>query len=302
MTLDGIPVELVVAPPAAFGTALVRATGSAEYVAALGPLPDAPDEEGVYAALGLAVRCRRSCASGALERRAARARRARARSAATCTATRPGRTARRPCSRWATRGPRARLRVPRDLRPHAERRASSPGLDADALRRQAEEIAAANERARAVPGAARHRVRHPRRRLARPARTTCSPSSSGCSSRCIAGQRAPRRELTARVIEAMRHPAVRCLSHPTGRLIGHRPENALDLERTIEVALETGVALEVNGLAEPARPERRARPRRRSRPACAIVCSTDAHSTAGLGYMPLSVHTARRGGATCAMC
>ena len=46
----------------------------------------------------------------------------------------------------------------------------------------------------------------------------------------------------------MRHPAVRCLSHPTGRLIGHRPENALDLERTIEVALETGVALEVNGL------------------------------------------------------
>ena len=46
----------------------------------------------------------------------------------------------------------------------------------------------------------------------------------------------------------LRHPAVRCLSHPTGRLIGHRPENALDLERTIEVALETGVALEVNGL------------------------------------------------------
>jgi DNA polymerase (family 10) len=28
-----------------------------------------------------------------------------------------------------------------------------------------------------------------------------------------------------------------------------------------------------------------------------IVCSTDAHSMAGLGNMPLSVHTARRGGA-----
>jgi DNA polymerase (family 10) len=27
----------------------------------------------------------------------------------------------------------------------------------------------------------------------------------------------------------------------------------------------------------------------------AIVCSTDAHSVAGLGNMPLSVHTARRG-------
>ena len=29
-----------------------------------------------------------------------------------------------------------------------------------------------------------------------------------------------------------------------------------------------------------------------------VVCSTDAHSVRGLGGMPLSVHTARRGGAT----
>ena len=48
----------------------------------------------------------------------------------------------------------------------------------------------------------------------------------------------------------MRHPAVRCLSHPRGRILNHRPPNALDLERTIEVALETGVALETNGLPD----------------------------------------------------
>ena len=97
-----------------------------------------------------------------------------------------------------------------------------------------------------------------------------------------AGQRAPRRELTARVTEAMRHPAVRCLSHPTGRLIGHRPENALDLERTIEVALETGVALEVNGL--PSRLDLSGEHVRQALAAgVPIVCSTDAHSTAGLG-------------------
>ena len=111
-----------------------------------------------------------------------------------------------------------------------------------------------------------------------------------------AGQRAPRRELTTRVIEAMRHPAVRCLSHPTGRLIGHRPENALDLERVFEVAIESGVALEVNGL-----PDRLDLSGEHVREALAagvgIVCSTDAHSVAGLGNMPLSVHTARRGGA-----
>jgi DNA polymerase (family 10) len=92
----------------------------------------------------------------------------------------------------------------------------------------------------------------------------------------------------------MRHPAVRCLSHPTGRLIGHRPENALDLERTFEVALETGVALEVNGL--PDRLDLRGEHVRAALEAgVTIVCSTDAHSVGGLANMPLSVHTARRG-------
>jgi DNA polymerase (family 10) len=94
----------------------------------------------------------------------------------------------------------------------------------------------------------------------------------------------------------MQHPAVRCLSHPTGRLLGHRPENALDLEQTFETALRTGVALEVNGL--PARLDLSGRNVRLAREAgVTIVCSTDAHSVAGLDNMSLSVHTARRGGA-----
>jgi DNA polymerase (family X) len=38
VTVDGIPVELHVAPPESFGTAVVRATGSPEWVAALEPL------------------------------------------------------------------------------------------------------------------------------------------------------------------------------------------------------------------------------------------------------------------------
>ena len=109
-----------------------------------------------------------------------------------------------------------------------------------------------------------------------------------------AGQRTPRRELTARVTEAMRHPAVRCLSHPTGRLIGHRRENALDLEATITTALETGVALEVNGL--PNRLDLRSEHVRVAVEAgVAIVCSTDAHSVTALDNMALAVHTARRG-------
>ena len=42
LTIEGVPIELVATPPEAFGTALLRATGSAGYVAALGPLPDRP--------------------------------------------------------------------------------------------------------------------------------------------------------------------------------------------------------------------------------------------------------------------
>ena len=53
VTVEGVPVELVAAEPERFGTALVRATGSPAYVAALEPLPDAPDEAAVYRALGV---------------------------------------------------------------------------------------------------------------------------------------------------------------------------------------------------------------------------------------------------------
>ena len=53
VTIEGVPLEVVAAEPALFGTALVRATGSPAYVAALEPLPDAPDEQSVYDALAL---------------------------------------------------------------------------------------------------------------------------------------------------------------------------------------------------------------------------------------------------------
>jgi DNA polymerase (family 10) len=64
------------------------------------------------------------------------------------------------------------------------------------------------------------------------------------------GQRMPAPEMTRRVEEAMRNPHVRCLSHPTGRYINRRPENALDLERIFEISRAAEVALEVNGLPD----------------------------------------------------
>jgi DNA polymerase (family X) len=109
----------------------------------------------------------------------------------------------------------------------------------------------------------------------------------------------PREEMTKRVEEALRNPYVRCLSHPKGRYINRRPENALDLVRIFEVAIEESIALEVNGL-----PDRLdlsgEHVREALRAGVQIVCSTDAHSTRGLGNMELSVATARRGGAAAA--
>jgi DNA polymerase (family 10) len=114
-----------------------------------------------------------------------------------------------------------------------------------------------------------------------------------------AGQREGADRLTKKVTEAMRHPAVRCLSHPKGRIINHRPPNALVLERAIEVALEEGVAIETNGL--PDRLDLRDEEVRLVvESGVPIVCSTDAHSVRGLGNMLLSVETARRGWATAA--
>ena len=83
--------------------------------------------------------------------------------------------------------------------------------------------------------------------------------------------------MTRRVEEALRNPHVRCLSHPTGRYVNRRPENALDLDHIYEVALDQGVALEVNGL--PARLDLRGEHVRDAlRAGVRIVCSTDAHS------------------------
>ena len=124
-----------------------------------------------------------------------------------------------------------------------------PGLDADDIRRQGEEIAAANE------------VLAPFRIL-RGSECDILPDGSldlpddvlaeldWVQISLHAGQRWGREALTDRVVEAMRHPAASCLSHPKGRILNHRPENALDLDRVFEVALETGVALEVNGLPD----------------------------------------------------
>jgi DNA polymerase (family 10) len=295
VTVEGIPVELVVAPRARFGTELVRATGSAEYVAALGTLPAAPDEQGVYAALGLPyvppelreepfggeppalvevgdvlgdlhVHTTWSDGKATVLEMAEAARDLGYQYLAICDHTRNVRVV--------------------------------PGLDADDVRRQGEEIAAANERVAPL-------------RVLRG--TECDILADGSldlpddvlagldwvQASVHAGQRQSRDQLTKRTLAAVEHPAVRSISHPQGRIINHRPPNAVDLEAVYAACIETGTALETNGLpdridlsSELVRDAIRAGVR--------ITCSTDAHSVRGLQNMRLSVATARRGWCTAA--
>jgi DNA polymerase (family X) len=295
VTVEGVPVELVIADPRRFGTELLRATGTRAYVDALEPLPAAPDERGVYATLGIPwcppelreapfrgeppplveledVRGDLHCHTTWSDGRASvldMALAAKDRGyeyIAICDHTRSVRVV--------------------------------PGLDADDLPRQGEEIELANERL------APFRVLRGSEVDIRADGSLDLPDDvlhelDWVQLSLHAGQRERGDSLTRKVTEAMRHPAVSCLSHPRGRLINRRPPNALDLETVFAVALETGVALETNGLPDRldlSGPE----VQMAVEAGVPIVASTDAHSLRGLENMSLAVATARRGWATVA--
>ena len=295
VTVEGVPVELVAAEPERLGTALVRATGSPAYVEALEPLPDAPDEPAVYRALGLPF-----CPPELREEPfrgepPALVETADIRGDLHCHTTwSDGRASVEEMGRAA----RDRGYEYIAICDHTPAVGAVRGLTADDVRRQGEEIAAANERLapfRVLRGIECDIL--PDGRLDLPDDVLAELDWVQAS--VHGGQRMPRAEMTRRVEAALRNPHVSCLSHPTGRLITRRPESAVDLERVFEVALEEQVAVEVNGL--PARLDLSgAHVREALRAGVPIVCSTDSHRVAGLGNMELSVRTARRGWATAA--
>ena len=297
VTVDGVPVELHVPRAEEAGTALVEATGSHAFVAPLGELPAAATEEEVFAALGMPFvppELRERPWDGVPP--PALVELADVRGDLHCHTT------------WSD-GKASVLEMGRAARDvhgydyiaicdHTVAVRVVPGLDADAVRRQGEEIAAANEQLapfRVLRG------------------IECDILSDGTldlpddalaeldwvQASVHAGQRQSREQLTMRMVEAARHPSVRCISHPQGRILNHRPPNAVDLERLFEVCVETATAVETNGL-----PDRIDLSSELVRDAIAagvaIVCSTDTHSIAGFGNMRNCIGTARRAGATAA--
>jgi len=101
-------------------------------------------------------------------------------------------------------------------------------------------------------------------------------------------------EATDRLIRAVEHPHVDVLGHPTGRLINQRPGLEVDFERLAEAAAAAGTALEVN--SNPARLDCNGDAVRAAVEAgAAIAVNTDAHSPPELDNVRYGVHTARRG-------
>lgn len=99
---------------------------------------------------------------------------------------------------------------------------------------------------------------------------------------------------TERVIRAMDNPNFNILAHPTGRMIGQRSPHELDVERTMEAALDRGCFLELN-----AQPERLDLSDTHCKLAkdmgLKLVISTDSHATTSLDYMRYGIDQARRG-------
>ncbi len=60
------------------------------------------------------------------------------------------------------------------------------------------------------------------------------------------GFRQTKEQITARITSAMRNPHVAIVAHPTGRIIGERDAYEVDLEEVLQVAKETGTAIEIN--------------------------------------------------------
>ena len=104
-------------------------------------------------------------------------------------------------------------------------------------------------------------------------------------------------EMTARVIRAVRHPALTILGHPTGRLLLSREGYAIDVRAVIDAAAEAGVAIEIN-----ANPHRLDLDWREVRYAASrgvlIAVDPDAHSVKGIEHVVYGVNMARKAGLT----
>ncbi|NOZ68373.1 MAG: DNA polymerase/3'-5' exonuclease PolX [Deferribacteres bacterium] len=108
------------------------------------------------------------------------------------------------------------------------------------------------------------------------------------------GFRQSRRQLTGRLVSAMKNPCVTIIAHPTGRLIGERDAYDIDMEEVLKTAKETGTVLEIN--AHPLRLDLNDIHIKKAREmGICMAVNTDAHTDFQFDFMHYGVRMARRG-------
>ncbi len=105
----------------------------------------------------------------------------------------------------------------------------------------------------------------------------------------------PREQVTARLLNAIRNPHVDIIAHPTGRLLPDRAGADLDWSAVFAALAEHGTALEIN--ASPMRLDADdAHTRHAAGLGIPITINTDAHAPRGMDEMIYGVSVARRAG------
>ena len=107
------------------------------------------------------------------------------------------------------------------------------------------------------------------------------------------GRRQPRRQLTDRVLTAIRSPHVDVIAHPAGRMIQTRDDLDLDWDVIYAEAARTGTVLEMNG-SDHRLDLSDERARRALDAGCLVSLDSDAHRIEELHFLDWAVAQARR--------
>jgi DNA polymerase (family X) len=106
----------------------------------------------------------------------------------------------------------------------------------------------------------------------------------------------PAEQLTRRTLAAIENPHVDVIAHPTGRIVNRRDPMPLDWPVIFEAAARTGTMLEMNG--SPRLDLDDSLGRAAGRAGVRVTLASDAHRTEELGQIDYAVSMARRAGLT----
>ena len=101
-----------------------------------------------------------------------------------------------------------------------------------------------------------------------------------------------KKEMTERIIKAMKHPLVKILNHPTGMILGKRDSYEVNVEEILKAAKENDVALEMNSYRSDLGYQTA---RMAKEMGVKLTICSDAHNKKELVDMQFGVYQARRG-------